>query len=90
MSLQQGERLLSDNAAYGSRKIFYDRIWSRLHGTTQKSEEAMNAVDKSEGLEKDNTGHNKRNDSPNDAVFDPTSKRDEKRQRVKEVQTAFV
>jgi len=33
LRLQQDERFLPESAVYGSRKIFYDRIWSRLHGS---------------------------------------------------------
>ena len=88
MNLQQGERLLSDSAVYGSRKIFYDRIWSRLHCFTQKLKEVE--VDKSEGSEKDIIANDKRKDPPDETEVDPTSKPDEKRPRVQEAHASFA
>lgn len=87
MNLQQGERLLSDSAVYGSRKIFYDRIWSRLHGVTQKSEEMV--INKSEGFVNDNIDDNKRSNPPDEAGTDPSAKPDEKRQRVQKIQPSL-
>lgn len=43
LRLQQDERFLPESAVYGSRKIFYDRIWSRLHGIEDGEGEAVSA-----------------------------------------------
>ena len=40
MRLQQEERFLPDSGLYGTRKKFYDLVWSRLHGKEDVKEEA--------------------------------------------------
>jgi len=39
IKLQQDEKWLPESAVYGSRKIFYDRVWSRLHAHEEEEEE---------------------------------------------------
>lgn len=46
LRLQEEEKVLrgtldSENSAYGSRKLFYDRVWSRLHGDDAKFDETI-------------------------------------------------
>ena len=96
MGLQQEERFLPESSVYGSRKIFYDRVWSRLHEATEKvSDQAADAIENLKESDAIDTDNNKRKDLPDIAEDDPADvdavpQPEEKKQKVEEMTTVSV